>query len=192
MDHRMQQQPQHGQSVEKNKANGRPQLTATHPRPQEEANRLCATFIQRSFTDTTKTLTEFFPNGINLIKTAINKEAETDREFTLSELDEIISHLKDTAPGIDTVCYSMIKNLSVPSKYLILRLMNQSFTEGKLPEAWKVANIVPIPEKDMTYRPISLLPALSKVMERMILARINWYAQSVHQHSYKKSPRTGH
>ena len=35
----------------------------------------------------------------------------------------------------------------------------------------------------MTYRPISLLPALSKVMERMILARINWYAQPVHQNS---------
>ena len=133
-------------------ANGRPQLAATHPRPQEEANRLCATFIQRSSsdnlpTDTTKTLTEFFPNRINLIKTAINKEAETDRDFTLSELDEIISHLKDTAPGIDTVCYSMINNLSVLSKYLILRLINQSFTEGKLPEAWKIAKIVPIPKK---------------------------------------------
>ena len=35
----------------------------------------------------------------------------------------------------------------------------------------------------MTYRPISLLPALSKVMERMILARINWYAQPVPQNS---------
>ena len=169
-------------------ANGRPQLAATHPRPKEEANILCDTFIQRSSSvnlpkDTTETLTELFPDRVNIIKTVINKEAETDRNFTLSELDEVISHLKDTAPGIDTVCYSMIKNMPLPTKYLILRLINQSFTEGRLPKAWKVAKIVPIPKKDMTYRPISLLPALSKVMERMVLARINWYAQPLHQNS---------
>ena len=44
-------------------------------------------------------------------------------------------------------------------------------------------NDFPIPKKDMTHRPISLLPALSKVMERMILARINWSARPVHQNS---------
>ena len=100
-------------------ANGRQQLLATHPRPQEEADRLCTTFIQRSSsdnlpTDTTKALSD----RINTIKTAINKEAETDREFTLSELEEIISHLKDTDPCVDIVCYSMIKNLPLPTKYL--------------------------------------------------------------------------
>ena len=43
----------------------------------------------------------------------MNEAAETDREFTLSELEELLLHLKDTAPGEDTVCYSIIKNASL-------------------------------------------------------------------------------
>ena len=70
-----------------------------------------------------------------------NEAAETDREFNLSELEEIMFHLKDTAPGVDTLCYSMINNTSLSARYLILRLINQSFTEGRLPAVWNVAMI---------------------------------------------------
>ena len=148
---------------------------------------MCATFIQRASSDnlpedTTNALADLVPDRIN-IRTAINEETETDREFTLSELEEIISHLKDTVPGVDTMSYSMIKDVPLSSRYPVLGLINQFFTESKLPAAWKVAKIVPIPIKDMSHRPIFLLPALSKVMERMILTRIYWSAQPFHQTS---------
>ena len=46
-----------------------------------------------------------------------------------------------------------------------------------------MAKIVPIPKKDRTHRPISLLPAISKVMERLVLARVKWSAQPINPYS---------
>ena len=37
-------------------------------------------------------------------------------------------------------------DISAIEEYVII-IINQSFTEGRLPEAWKVAKIVPIPKK---------------------------------------------
>ena len=75
------------------------------------------------------------PESISIIRTAMNEAAETDQESTLSELEEILLHQKDTAPGVDTVCHSMIKNVPLSTRYLIIRLINQSFTKGRLPAA---------------------------------------------------------
>ena len=52
-------------------------------------------------------------------------------------------------------------------------LFNLSLTTGKLPDDWKVANIVPIPKESNTkdarlYRPISLLSIISKTLERHV------------------------
>ena len=102
-----------------------------------------------------------------------------------------IRSLKDTAPGDDTVCYSMIKSVPLATKHLFLRLINQSFSEGRLPTRWKIAKIVLIPPKDKTHRPISLLPALSKVMERLVLARVKWSAQLINPYSLGFRSRVG-
>ena len=77
----------------------------------------------------------------------------------------------------------MIKNVPLATKRLFLRLINQSFSEGKLPTRWKMAKIIPIPKKDKTHRPISLLPVISKVMERLVLAIVQWTAQPINPHS---------
>ena len=137
-------------------ATGRPQMVSTHPKPREEAERMCATFIQRSSLDnlpenTIETLNILIHERINIIKAAMREVTETDREFTRSELENVLTHPRDTAPSIDTMCYSMIKNAPLSARYLILKLINQSFTESRLPSAWKVAKIVPIPKKDMTH-----------------------------------------
>jgi hypothetical protein len=52
-------------------------------------------------------------------------------------------------------------------------LFNKSLDEGVLPEEWKLANIVPVHKKGEresteNYRPISLLPIVSKVLERCV------------------------
>ena len=52
-------------------------------------------------------------------------------QFTLSELEDLLHLLKDTAPGDDTVCYSMIKNTSLATRHLFLLLIQQSFSEGR-------------------------------------------------------------
>ena len=103
--------------------------------------------------------------------------------FTLFEFEDVLHRLKDTAPGDDTVCYSMIKNVPLATNHLFLRLINQSFSEGKLPTRWQMSKIILIPKKDKTHRPISLLPVISKVMERLVLARVKWSAHPINPYS---------
>ena len=159
-----------------------------HPRPQEEADSLCDTFAERSSSvilpeQTNNVLRGMAPERVRVITEATYEAVATDQEFTLSELEDVLHRLKDTAPGDDTVCNAMITNVPLATKYLLLRLFNQSFSEGKLPTRWKMAKIVPIPKTDKTHRPISLLPAISKVMERLVLARVKWSAQPINPYS---------
>ena len=50
---------------------------------------------------------------------------------------------------------------------------------GKLPTRWKMTKIIPIPNKDKTHRHILLFPVISKVMERLVLAKLKWSAQPI-------------
>ena len=50
-------------------------------------------------------------------------------------------------------------------------LFNNSISTGKIPKPWKVSSVVPVPKGSVTlpvsnYRPISLLPVVSKLLER--------------------------
>ena len=96
-----------------------------HHRPQEEADSLCDVFAQRSSSarlpeHTNNMLTNMVPERVRTITTPTYEALYTDQEFTLSELEEDVLHrLKDTAPGDDTVCYSMIKNV-IATKHLLL------------------------------------------------------------------------
>ena len=50
------------------------------------------------------------PERVRTITTATYKTVDTDQEITLSDLEDVLHRLKDTAPEDGTVCYSMIKN----------------------------------------------------------------------------------
>ena len=63
------------------------------------------------------------------------------------------------------------------SKIIYEKIMSSTYFKslklGRIPTAWKISNIVPIPKsgplKEVTnYRPISLLGIVSKVLERCI------------------------
>jgi hypothetical protein len=65
-----------------------------------------------------------------------------------------------------------------PHARLIVDLINQSLTESKFPNCLKTAKIIPIFKKgDKTnlnnYRPIALLPVLSKVFEKVVNIQLN-------------------
>ena len=55
---------------------------------------------------------------------------------------------------------------------MISRLVTNSFQMAAFPKAWKIAEVIPVPkesnsEEPANNRPISLLPVLSKVCERL-------------------------
>ena len=69
-------------------------------------------------------------------------------------------------------------------------LFNRSLTSGSVPAEWKVSNIIPIPKGGQknevsNYRPISLLPIVSKVLERCIYDQlINHVSSELHNLQY--------
>jgi hypothetical protein len=96
--------------------------------------------------------------------------------------DEIISILRNLknskAPGIDGINNSLLKQLPPRGiefmKFIINSCMNLSY----FPKCWKHAKVIALhkPGKPTTdpysYRPISLLSSISKILERVILHRI--------------------
>ena len=73
----------------------------------------------------------------------------------------------DMIPG--RVLKECCRELSEP----VARLFTMSFRQGRQPDLWKIASVVPVFKKKSksnvrNYRPISLLPILSKVMETLV------------------------
>lgn len=95
------------------------------------------------------------------------------------ELINIVKHLKmRKAPGIDKIDNILIKNLPFNSFQYLTKIFNACLSFGYFPSIWKTAKIHPIkkPGKNaseaISYRPISLLPTLSKIFEKVILSRL--------------------
>uniref|UniRef100_A0A1B0CBY7 Reverse transcriptase domain-containing protein n=1 Tax=Lutzomyia longipalpis TaxID=7200 RepID=A0A1B0CBY7_LUTLO len=109
---------------------------------------------------------------------------DLNANFSLCELNSALSKVKGKSTGSDQISYSLLKNLPLNERKNLLSLYNEVFSEGQLPELWKNAVVVPIlkPGKDplqpVSYRPISLLSCLGKVMEKMIAVRLTWWLES--------------
>ena len=81
-------------------------------------------------------------------------------------------------PGYDLITGRILKELPDKCVRLITFLFNSIFRLSYFPDLWKVAEIIMIPKPGQqldlvrSYRPISLLPILSKVLEKLILKRL--------------------
>ena len=79
--------------------------------------------------------------------------------------------------------YKMIKNLSTTAKQRLLILYDNVLNFGIIPYNWKTATIIPISKSNKKslniseYRPISLLSCLSKVLEKIVATRLNWFCE---------------
>lgn len=92
-----------------------------------------------------------------------------------SMLIERIKTLKvNKAPGKEGITNKMVKNLPINIIFIFTNLINIILDLGHYPTEWKTAAILPIlkpgknPKIPVSYRPISLLPTLSKLAEFVI------------------------
>ena len=104
--------------------------------------------------------------------------------FTPTEMEAQLRKCKSRrAPGPDDICAEHLKYLGPVGKRTMLALLNRSWLEGSVPDAWRRAVIVPImksgkdPKLVSSYRPIALTSHLAKLMERMVLARLTHTAE---------------
>lgn len=98
-----------------------------------------------------------------------------DNPFTYRELESAVFNTRTrSSPGLDQIDYSMIAAL--PEKYLriLLDIYNELLGEGLFPSSWHHSLVFLIPKSTSgKFRPISLTSCLLKVLERMILTRLD-------------------
>jgi len=86
-------------------------------------------------------------------------------------LQSILS-FKSNATGLDEINPKFLKLILTKILSVISHILNCSITTSTLPKSWKIAKILPIPKSGTEYRPIAILPFLSKVLERLIANQI--------------------
>ena len=100
--------------------------------------------------------------------------------FQLHELECCLHSLRNTSSGTDRVHNQHLAHLPQEFRMWLLEIFNQSLGTGTVPESWKEALIIPIakPGKPLTrtssYRPISLLSCVGKLMEAMVNKRLTF------------------
>ena len=104
----------------------------------------------------------------------------TESQLIFTSVEEqhvltIINNLKDKSSyGHDGISNNLIKRIKdVLIKPLTL-LISQMLSSGHFPSQLKISRVIPLfksgdPELFSNYRPISLLPSLSKIFERVII-----------------------
>ena len=101
---------------------------------------------------------------------------------TESEIFEIIEALKDKPCHISTYPVKVLKKLNPVISPVLCKIINRSLLTGHFPSLLKTARVVPIYKggnlNEMSnYRPISVLPVLSKVFERAVFNRLSQYLE---------------
>ena len=86
----------------------------------------------------------------------------------------------------------MIKLLLPRICLIITHIVNASFETGIFPDRWKKAIIKPIPKIDIPmspsdFRPISLLPVLSKIIEKLVNIQRVYNSYWVHNAFYARN-----
>ena len=99
---------------------------------------------------------------------------------------EILKILQNSKPkassGHDNLNTKLLKQLQEEIIYPLSIVMNKSIQSGIFPKNFKLAEVIPIYKNKQkndfqNYRPISLLPTLSKILEKLIHKRLYFFLQ---------------
>lgn len=103
------------------------------------------------------------------------RESEQIEEATYYE---ILHNTKNSAPGTDNIPWSIVKQLNQHIHEHIMKIYEWCLNNQTFPEIWKTGTIILIAKtnkdhkKVENYRPITLLPVLGKLLEKIIKAKL--------------------
>ena len=88
------------------------------------------------------------------------------------EVKKVVNSIKSNSSGVDEINIFVLKLLINRISGVLTHIINISFEHSTFPDRWKKAIIKPIPKilcplKASDFRPISLLPTLSKIIEKV-------------------------
>ena len=95
----------------------------------------------------------------------------------VSDIEYQLRRLKNKGAGPDEIPPWVFRDFVFVLSSAVTYIFNQSISLGIMPNRLKLANIVPIPKcrnpsQMKEFRPISLLPVMSKVLERLICQKL--------------------
>ena len=95
-------------------------------------------------------------------------------------MDKTISNIRESAAAWDELKPTVVKSVRNCIASPLSHICNFSFVTGIFPDELKIANVVPIFKSGdemvfSNYRPVSVLPVFSKVIERLMYTRLLKY-----------------
>lgn len=147
-------------------------------RTDEEKANLFAEYLSQVFTP--------LPPNNNIYDTEIETYLDAPCQMSLpiraftpaevkSEIKQINTH---KAPGHDLIAGEVLQHLPKKALVLLTTIYNSMLRLCYFPIQWKCAQVIMIakpgkpPNETTSYRPVSLLPTMSKVFEKILLKRI--------------------
>ena len=120
---------------------------------------------------------------------------------TPAEINNIILHSKSKkSTGFDTIDSYIVKQIAPQIVNQLANIFNKSVLTGIVPSKLKIAKVIPLyntkdPALFSNYRPISLLPFFSKILERLMYNRLyNFLTEhnilSMNQFGFRKNYST--
>lgn len=149
-------------------------LNVSKPKSKEIDTDLSCDALNDHFVSIAKILTSHLKKPARVCEEIPPNLLSCVPEFTHMDL---IAYLKDIpsskATGVDNISVKMLKHTIPFVVEPICSMFNKILQQGEFPESWKVARVTPIfKEGDKNdpsnYRPISVLPIISKLFEKHI------------------------
>ena len=139
------------------------QFSSVHPTDIPSNQRFEKTIIRHSLSESPNSLTD---------------------SITLEEIERGLPRSKNNAVGTDLVNNKMLRNLSNANKKSIQHLFNVLLTIAAVPARWKESIITPFlkpgktEEDPSSYRQVALFSCLCKMMERILVNRLQWFLET--------------
>lgn len=142
-------------------------------RNNEEKTKIFANHLSKIFTQEEDSIDE-------LLAITTVQEFEIIKPVSPAEVAKEIKNNINTkkAPGYDLISGDVLKKLPRKAIVKLTNIINTSFKIAYVPQLWKVAEVIMIakpgkpPHEVTSYRPISLLPVMAKLFEKLLLKRL--------------------
>jgi hypothetical protein len=177
-----------------------PNISALFQRPKSKSSAKCESGKSITSTEELKEVfNEYFTNiGPKLAQTIehdsdsnfgdfITKQEparkisfEAVNEFTVYRLITKLPTSKAT--GVDKISTKVLQVAAPAVAQPLTKIFNKSIVLGQFPSEWKAARVIPVFKKGQrtmldNYRPISILPVVSKLIERILYNQISEYLE---------------
>jgi Reverse transcriptase (RNA-dependent DNA polymerase)/Endonuclease-reverse transcriptase len=172
-------------------------------KPKQESNNISLTLDElNEYFSSTPSTTNVLTNKLNPIENNSQPPPARDKFsfnfVSTSQVRKVLCKIKTKAKGRDDIGVDMLKLIIDYILLPLTHIINSSLLSSTYPTIWKLAQVcplpkIPTPQEAKDYRPISILPAVSKILEHVVHTQITNYLDTYSLvNEYQSGFRKGH